>query len=111
MVDLAVTRFGGGPALPTVGLLQNERIRLPFQCGLCCLVLLQAVQIFQEQQPGGLFRVVQLTGATGFFAEGIVDVPEGLFKHGFILFLELLRFYFTGELRSCDAWPHMACTG
>jgi hypothetical protein len=32
--------------------------------------------------PGGLLGVVQLGGAAGLFAENVVDVLEGLFKHG-----------------------------
>jgi fumarate hydratase, class I len=50
--------------------------------GLRGLVLLQAVEVFQEQQPGGLLGVVQFGGAAGLFPEDVVDVLEGLFKHG-----------------------------
>jgi hypothetical protein len=39
------------------------------------------VEVFQEEHPGGLLGVIQLSGATGFFAEDVVDVFEGLFKH------------------------------
>ena len=38
--------------------------------------------LFQEQQPGRLFGVVELAGASGVFPEDVVDVLEGLFKHG-----------------------------
>src|ERR1700693_2484666 len=38
-------------------------------------------QIFQEEQPGSLLGVIQFRGASGFFAENIVDISGGLFKH------------------------------
>ena len=53
------------------------------------LVLLQPVEVFQEQQPGGLLGVVQFGGAAGLFPEDVVDVFEGLFKHGYLLLFEL----------------------
>jgi hypothetical protein len=55
---------------------------LALQFRLHRLVLLQPVQILQEQQPGGLFGVIEFGGATGLFAQVVVDVFEGLFKHG-----------------------------
>ena len=45
------------------------------------LVLLQGVEVFQEEQPGGLLGVVQFAGAVGVFPEDVVDVFEGLFEH------------------------------
>jgi hypothetical protein len=44
-------------------------------------VLFQTVKIFQKEQPGGLFSVIQLCSAAGFFAEGVIDVSKGLFEH------------------------------
>jgi hypothetical protein len=54
---------------------------LPVQRGLVGFVLLQSVQVFQEQQPGGLFGVVEFGGATSLFPKDVVDVFEGLFEH------------------------------
>ena len=56
-----------------------------FQSGLVGAVLLQPVQVFQEEQPGGLLGVVQFGGASGLSAESVVDILERLFKHGFTL--------------------------
>jgi hypothetical protein len=45
-------------------------------------VLFKPVEILEEQQPGGLLGVIELGGAARFFAQCVVDVAEGLFKHG-----------------------------
>ena len=81
VVDLAVLAFGRGPLFPAVGLVENEGVLLAFQRGFVGLVLLQPVEVFQEQEPGGLLGVVKLCGAASLFAEDIVDIFEGLFKH------------------------------
>ena len=44
-------------------------------------VVFEGVEVFQEQQPGCLFGVVELAGAADVFPEDVVDVLEGLFKH------------------------------
>ena len=54
---------------------------MPSRGGFGGLVVLQGVELFQEEQPGGLLGVVQLAGAAGVFPEDVVDVFEGLFKH------------------------------
>jgi hypothetical protein len=38
----------------------------------------QTVEVFAEQQPGGLLGVVELGAATGFLAQAVVDGTEGL---------------------------------
>ena len=55
---------------------------LPSRAASVALSCFEAVEVFQEQQPGGLLGVVEFGGAAGFFAEDVVDVFEGLFKHG-----------------------------
>ena len=55
---------------------------LPLERGFIGAVLLQAVEVFQEEEPGSLLGVVQFGGATGLFPENVVDVFEGLFEHG-----------------------------
>ena len=87
VIQLAVSALGRGPAFPAVLIIEDEGVGPSFQFGLHGLVLLEAVEVFEEQQPGGLFRIVQFTGATGFFAEGVVDIFEGLFEHGDVAFL------------------------
>ena len=59
----------------------ERAVGLAFEHGLGRFVLLQPIQIFQEEQPGGLFGVVEFGGAAAFFPEGVVDILEGLFKH------------------------------
>ena len=81
VVELAVLALGRGPAFPAVGLVEDEGVFLALQRGFVGLVLLQTVEVFQEQQPGGLLGVVEFGGAAGFFPEDVVDVLEGLFKH------------------------------
>ena len=41
----------------------------------------QIVEIFEEQQPGGLLGIVEFRRAAGFFPKHIVDVLEDLFEH------------------------------
>ena len=82
VVELAVLVLGRGPGFPAIGLVEDVGVFLPVQRGLVGPVLFQPVEVFQEQQPGGLLGVVQLGGASGLFPEDIVDVLEGLFEHG-----------------------------
>ena len=81
VVDLAVLVLGRGPAFPAVGLVEDEGVFLALERGFVGLVLLQPVEVFQEQQPGGLLGVVEFGGAAGLFPEDVVDVFEGLFEH------------------------------
>ncbi len=67
VVNRPVPALRRGPPIPSIRLLEDEGVLLPLQLGFDRLVLLQAVQIPQEQQPGGLLGVVQLGGAAGLF--------------------------------------------
>ena len=49
-------------------------------------VLLQAVKVFQEQQPGCLLGVIQFGRASRLFPEDVVDILESLFEHGHLIF-------------------------
>ncbi len=73
--------FGAAQLSQRYGLSRMKAVFLPVQRGLDRLVLLQAVEVFQEQEPGGLLGVVELGRAAGLFPEDVVDVLEGLFKH------------------------------
>lgn len=42
----------------------------------------EAVEVFQKEQPRRLLGVIEFGRATGFLAENVVNVSEGLFKHG-----------------------------
>ena len=82
VIELAVFALGRSPGLPTVIFIENEGISLSLQTGFVGFVLLQPVEVFQKQQPRSLFGVIQLGRAAGFFPQHIVDILEGLFKHG-----------------------------
>jgi hypothetical protein len=45
--------------------------------------MLQVVEIFEEQYPLGLLRIVQLGGAARLFPEDVIDILEGLVEHIF----------------------------
>ena len=53
----------------------------PLQRGDRGFLALQAIEIFQEEQPGGLLGVIQLAGASGILPQDVIDVLEDLFKH------------------------------
>ena len=82
VVEFAVLVLGCGPASPSGRACRGCR-RISFRrarprSALSCF---EAVEVFQEQQPGSLLGVIQLGGAAGLLAEHVVDVPEGLFEH------------------------------
>ena len=83
VVDLAIFVLRRRPHIPAVLLLEDVLVFFPLHRGFVGFVLLQAVEILQEQQPGSLLDVVQFGRATGLFPEHIVDILECLFKHGF----------------------------
>ena len=87
VIQLAVLALGSGPAFPAIRLVEDETVFLALQLGLHGLVLLQAIEILQKEEPGGLLGVVQLGGATGFFPQHVVDIFKRLFKHGVLLVL------------------------
>jgi len=57
-------------------------IFLALQFGLGALVLLQIVEVFQKQQPGGLLSVMKLSGTTGLFPEDVIDVLKACSNTG-----------------------------
>src|SRR6266568_18600 len=81
VVNLAILALGCGPLVPAVGLVEKEGVLFAVEGGFIGFVLLEGVEVFQEKEPGGLLGVVQLRSATGLFAEDVVNVLEGLFKH------------------------------
>jgi hypothetical protein len=81
MIELPVLPFRRGPCFPSVGFVEDEGVFLALQLGIHRFVLRQPVQVFQEQEPRGLLRVVQLGSAASFLSKNVVDIFEGLFKH------------------------------
>ncbi len=84
VVDLAVLAFGRRPAFPAILPFEDEAVFFPFQLRLHGFVVLQRVEVFQEQEPGTLLGVIQITGAAGVLPEDVVDVFEGLFEHALV---------------------------
>jgi hypothetical protein len=80
VVDLPVFALRGCPAFPPVRLVEDVGVFPAVQLGFGGFVAFEGVEVFQEQQPGRLFGVVQFAGAAGVFPEDVVDVLEGLFK-------------------------------
>lgn len=81
VIELAGFILWGGPALPAVGLVEEVGVFATFDLGEVGAVLLEAVEVFEEEEPGGLLGVVELGGAAGLLAEGVVDIAEGLVEH------------------------------
>jgi hypothetical protein len=67
MVNLAVLALGRGPFFPAVGLVEDVGVLLAFERGFVGPVLFKRIQVFQEEEPRGLFGVVQFGGAAGLF--------------------------------------------
>ena len=91
VVDHPETILRRGPRFPAVGFVQDVGILFPFEGGYSRLVLFESVEIFQEEEPGGLLGVIKFAGATSIFPENVVDVLECLFKHVCIFLIESQR--------------------
>jgi hypothetical protein len=81
MIQRSVLGFGRRPGEPAIGLLKDVAVFLALERSFLNLVLLEPIEVFQEQQPGGLLCVVELGRASGFFAQHVIDIAECLFKH------------------------------
>ena len=82
VIDLAVFALERGPRFPAVGLVEDVGVFFTVEGGFGGFVVFEGVEVFQEEQPGGLLGVVEFAGAAGVFPEDVVDVFEGLFEHG-----------------------------
>jgi len=67
VIEIAVLALGRGPTLPAGGLVEDVGVSLPVQSGFGGFVLLEAVKIFQEEEPGRLLGVVELRDAPASF--------------------------------------------
>jgi hypothetical protein len=81
MVDLTTAGFRSRPFPPAVVRIENIGVFFPLQLSLRGFIGFERIEVFQEQQPRALFRVIQLTGASGIFVQDVVDIFKGLFKH------------------------------
>jgi hypothetical protein len=101
VVELAGLVLRRGPGFPALRLFEDVGVFLALKLCLGGAVLFEAVEVFQEEEPGCLLGVVELGRATGFLAESVVDVSEGLLEHGFPRFpwVRVLRVQSWGQLR------------
>ncbi len=65
VIELAILPLGPGPGFPAIRLFEDVGMALALKRGLRCLVLFEGVEIFEKQQPRGLFGVVEFGGASG----------------------------------------------
>ncbi len=81
MEQVACLVLGHGPGAPAVLRVQDVLVSLAGQLGGRLSVLLLAIQVLQEQQPGRLLDVIQLRLARRRAQEGVYSV-KGLLVHG-----------------------------
>jgi hypothetical protein len=81
VVELPIFTSGRRPVLPPIRLVEDVGVFLSVNLGFRDFVLLEAIKVFEKQQPGGLFGVVKFGRTAGLFAEHVVDIAESLFKH------------------------------
>jgi len=81
VVEAAVFLFRRGPDRPAMLLVDNDGVFFALKLGLLLIGALQIIEVFEKQNPGGLLGIVELGGATGLFAQYVVDIFECLFKH------------------------------
>ena len=80
VIQLAAGVLRRRPAAPAVGLLQDGAVGAALQGGHGGPVVFEPVEVLEEQQPGGLLRVVELGAAAGLLAQAIVDGAERLLE-------------------------------
>jgi hypothetical protein len=81
-VELAAGILRRGPEFPAELGIEDRRVGEALERGLGGAILLEAVEVFQEEELGGLLGVVEFGRAARFLAERVVDIAEGLLKHG-----------------------------
>ena len=77
----AVGLLRRGPCGPAMRLIENELVGVADKLGLLSLLALQVVEVFEEQEPGGLLGVVEFRRAPGLFPKHVIEILESLFKH------------------------------
>ena len=82
MVEFAILILGCGPGFPTIEFVEDVGVLLSLQLGFVGSVLFESFEVLQEEEPGGLLRVVQLSSAASFFEETVVNIFERLLELG-----------------------------
>jgi len=80
VIQLAAGVLRRRPAAPAVGLLQDGAVGAAFQGGHGSPVVFESVEVFEEQQPGGLLGVIELGAAAGLLAQAVVEGAERLIE-------------------------------
>ena len=102
--------FGAAQLSQRYGLIEDEAVFLAIQRRFIGFVLFQPIEVFEKQQPGSLFRIIQLRRAAGLFPQHVVDVFEGLLEHEFGSRLRTLARWIRGQRPSIPRaavfhWP------
>ena len=82
VVELTVLPLRRGPRLPAIRLVEDVCVLLSVERRLGRFVLLKTVKVFEKEQPRRLLGVIELGRASGLFPENVINILEGLFKHG-----------------------------
>jgi hypothetical protein len=111
VVDLAVFVLRGCPAFPAVGLVDDVDVFLPVQLGFHLLFVFQGVEVFQEQQPGRLFGVVQFTGAAGVLPQDVVIFLNAC--SNIVLYFQEQKERHLPAVHGlkCPVWPRWSLSG
>ena len=81
MIDGSIFCLGGGPSFPAEGFVEDVGVFAAIELGFGGFLDFEGIEVFKEEEPGGLLGVIELCGAAGFLAEDIIDISEGLFEH------------------------------
>ena len=65
--------------------------------------MFEGVEVFQEEEPGGLLGVIEFAGAAGVFPEDVVDVFEGLFEHGVLFVTVVVNISWQNPIHGVDS--------
>lgn len=81
MVDTAICGFGSRPDIPPEISGNDVVVGAAFELGFDGFIRLEAVEIFEKQNPGGLFGVVELTRTSSILPKDIINIFKDLFEH------------------------------
>ncbi len=85
MVDFPVLVLRRGPSGPAEFRGEDVGVFPTLQRGDGGFFVLQAVEVFQEEEPGRLLGVIEFAGASGVLPKDVIDVFEDLFEHAEVM--------------------------
>ena len=81
MVDLAVPCFRNRPLRPSVFALDDRGVLRIGKFSAELASTLEVIEVFEEEDPGGLLDVIELARATSILVEDVIDILEGVLEH------------------------------